>query len=49
MYFSVEGHLDCCQFLAIMNKGGMSIAEEVTLCFSGTYFGDMPRSDIPGS
>ena len=31
IHFSVEGHLGCFQFLAITNKAGMNIVEQVSL------------------
>jgi len=49
IHFLVEGHLDCFQFLALMNKAAINIVEQVSLWHGGKYFGDMPRSSIAGS
>ena len=35
---SVEGHLGCFQFLAIMNEAAMNIAEQVSLRDGGASF-----------
>ena len=48
IHSSVEGHLDCFQFLAIINKAAMNIFEKVFLWCSGESIGSMPRSDITG-
>ena len=45
MHSSVEGHLGCFQFLAVMNKAAVSIIERVSLWDGGMYFRYMPRSD----
>ena len=37
-HLSVEGHLGCFQFLAIMNKAAMNIVEQVSLWDGGTSF-----------
>ena len=42
---SVEGHLGCLQFLAIMNKADMNIVEQVSLCDIGVSFEYMSTSD----
>jgi hypothetical protein len=44
IYSSVEQHLCCFQFLAIMYKSAMNIVEQVPLCDGGESFGYMPRS-----
>ena len=49
MYSSLEGHLGCFQFLAIMNKAAMNIVEQVSLWYGGASFGYMPRSGIAES
>jgi len=53
---SVEGHLGCFQFLAILNKAEkvsykliMNIVEQVSLRHGGTSFEFMPWSGIAGS
>jgi hypothetical protein len=46
MYSSLEGHLGCFQFLAIMNKAAMNLVDQVFLWYSGASFGYMPRSGI---
>jgi hypothetical protein len=46
---SVEGHLGCSQFLAIMNKAAMNIVEQVSLRDGGISFVYMSRSRIAGS
>ena len=48
IHSSVEGHLGCFQFLAIMNKAAMNIVEQVSLWGDGASFGYMPRRDISG-
>ena len=46
---SVEGHLDCFQFLAIINKASMNTVEHVSILHVGAASGYMPRSGIAGS
>jgi hypothetical protein len=46
---SVEGHLDCFQLLAIINKAAMNIVEHVFLLHVEASSGYMPWSGIPGS
>ena len=48
-FFSVEGHLGCFQFLAIVNKAAMNIVEQVSLWYGEASFGYMPKSGIAGS
>ena len=38
IHSSVEGHLGCFQFLAIMNKAAMNIVEQVSLWDGGASF-----------
>ena len=49
MHYSVEGHLDSFELLAIINKATMNIVEHVFLLHVGAYSGYMPRSGIAGS
>jgi len=49
IHSSVEGHLGCFQFLAIMNKASMNRIEQVSLWDGGASFGYIARSDIAGS
>jgi hypothetical protein len=49
IHSSVEGHLNCLQFLAIPNKAAMNIVELVFLCYDGVSFVYMLRSSIAGS
>ena len=49
IHSSVEGHLSCFQFLAIMNKAAMNITEQESLWDGGASFSYMPRSGIVGS
>jgi hypothetical protein len=44
IHSSGEGHLDCFQFLDFTNKAAMNIVENVTLCYSGSSFGYLPKS-----
>ena len=37
IHLSVEGHLGCFQFLAIMNKAAMNIVEQVSLWDVGEF------------
>jgi hypothetical protein len=46
IHSSVEGHPNCYQFQAITNKAAMNIAEHVSLWYSRSSFGYMPRSGI---
>ena len=46
IHSSVEGRLDCFQFLAIMNKAAMNIVKQVSLWCGGALFGYMPISVI---
>ena len=46
IHLSVEGHLGCFQFLAIMNKAAMNIVEQVSLWDVGASLQYMPRSGI---
>jgi hypothetical protein len=48
IHSSVEGHLDCFQFLAIMKKAAIIIVEQVFLWNVGASFGYIPRSGIAG-
>jgi hypothetical protein len=38
-----EGHLDCFQLLAIMNKSAMNMVEPVSLWYGGSFWGTCPR------
>ena len=49
IHSSVEGHLGCFQFLAIMNKAAMNIVEQVSLWDVPASFGYMARSGNAGS
>ena len=49
IHSSVEGHLGCSQFLAIMIKAAMNIVEQVSLWDVGASSGHMPKSGIAGS
>ena len=49
IHSSVEGHLGCFHFLAIINKASMYIVEPVSLWYSGESFGYMPRNGMAGS
>jgi hypothetical protein len=49
IHFSLEGHLDSFQLLAIINKAAMDIVEHVSLLQVGASSGCMPRSGIAGS
>jgi len=49
IHSSIEGHLDCFQFLAIINKSVINIVEQVSLWDGGASFGSMPRSGIARS
>ena len=49
IHSSVEGHLDCFQLLAIMNKAAMDMVKQVSLWQDEAFFGYMPKSEIPGS
>ena len=44
-----EGHLGYLQFLAIMDKAGMKIVEEVSLWDVGASFGYMAQSSLARS
>jgi hypothetical protein len=46
IHSSVEGHLGCFHFMAIMNKAAMNIVEQVSLCYGGASFAYMLRSGI---
>ena len=48
IHFSVEGHVDSFQLLAIINKAAMNMLEHVSLLEFGAYFGYMSRSGIAG-
>jgi hypothetical protein len=48
IHSSVEGHLGCFQFLAMLNKVAVNIVEYVFLWHSGASFRYMLRSDIAG-
>ena len=43
---SVEGHLDCFQFLASINRMAVNIAEQVSWWQDEVSFGYMPKSDV---
>jgi len=45
IHSSVDGHQDCFQIPAIINKGAMNIEEDV-FSYVGASFGCMPRSGI---
>ena len=47
MHLSIEEHLDCFQFLVIMNKV-VNIMEHVSFWYGGIYFGYMPWNSITG-
>ena len=49
IYFSVEGHLACFQFLTIMNRDAMDIVVQESLWDGGTSFGHMLRRVIAES
>jgi hypothetical protein len=49
IHSSIEGHLDLFQFLAIINKAGMNIVEQVSLLHVVASSGNMPRNSIAGS
>jgi hypothetical protein len=50
IHSSVDRHLGCFQFLAIMNKAAMNIVEQECLCGIVKHILDcMPRSGIAGS
>jgi hypothetical protein len=49
IHSSVEGHLGCFQFLAIINMAAMNIVEHVSLLHVRASSGSMPRSGIAGS
>jgi hypothetical protein len=49
IHYSVEGHLDSFQLLAIINKAAMNIVEHVFLLPVGASSGYMPRRGIVGS
>lgn len=42
IYFSVEGHLDCFHFLAIMKKTAMNIVNQMSLWDGGACLGINP-------
>ena len=42
---SVEGHLDCFQFLDFMNRVVTDTVEQVSLCKDKALFGYIPKSD----
>lgn len=44
IHSSVEGHLDCFQFLVITIKAAMNISGQVFLLNGGTFYEYMPRS-----
>jgi hypothetical protein len=46
---SVEEHLDCFYFLAIISKTAIKILEHVSLWYGGASFGQMPRSGMAES
>jgi hypothetical protein len=46
IHSSVEGHLGCFQFLAIMNKAAVNIVEQVSLWYNKASFGYIPRRSI---
>lgn len=46
IHFSGEAYLGFLQFLAITNKAAMNIVAQVSLWYSGTTFGYMPKSGI---
>ena len=41
IYSLVEGHIDCVQYLSMIHKAAMNIAEQVFLKYSGASFGYM--------
>ena len=43
IHSSVQGCLDCFQFLAIMNKAAMNIVKQVSLCIVGHLLGICPE------
>ena len=49
IHSSLEGHLDCFQLLAIINKAAMNVVEYVPMWHSGAPFGYIPKSGIAGS
>lgn len=48
-YLSVEGHLDCFHFLAVMNNTAMNIWVHVFVSCVFIFLGYMPREWIAGS
>ena len=46
---SIEEHLGCFWFLAIMNKAAMNMVEQVSLWDVRAYFRYMPRSNVVAS
>ena len=49
IHYSVKGHLDCFQLLAIINKAAINIVGHVSLLYVGASFDCMPNSGIGGS
>ena len=49
IHYSVEGHLGCFQFMAIINRAPINIVEHVSLLHVGGSSGYMPRSGIAES
>jgi len=49
IHFSVVGHLNCFQVLAITKKAVMNIVEHMLLWHCGASFGYIPKSGIAGS
>lgn len=49
IHSSVEEHLDCFQFLAIMNEADINIVEQVSLLDVGASLGYIPISELAGS
>jgi hypothetical protein len=49
IHFSVEGHMDSFQLLAIVYKSAMNIVQHVSLLHTGVSSGNMTRSGIAES
>jgi hypothetical protein len=49
IHYSVEGHLGCFQFMAIINRAPINIVEHVSLLHVGAFFLYMPRRTLAGS
>lgn len=48
IHLSVEGHLGCSNFLAIVNRAAMNLIKQVCVEYDVESLRQMPRSDLAG-